>query len=162
MNFQVMPLDHMAFRHLYGMGDQALAPYGAIPCIADTKPGFPCRVSLRDAEPGERLLLLNFQHQPACNPYQAAHAIFVIDGASSVNPRPGELPDMLAGRRLSVRAFDDNDMMTDAAIAELGHAAPVFQHLLASDRNRYLHVHTAERGCYLAKIERAREIRESE
>ena len=42
--------------------------------------GFPDRIELRDAEPGERLILVNYVHQPADTPYRASHAVFVLEG----------------------------------------------------------------------------------
>jgi len=59
---------------LYGLNDEALIQFGARRYIADTMPGFPCRVTLKDAEPGERVLLINYVHQPADTPYRASHA----------------------------------------------------------------------------------------
>ena len=155
MNFQVTGLDAEPFRRLYGLDQAALQLHGAVPYVADANPGFPCRVSLRDAEPGERLLLLNYQHQPVSTPYRSSHAIFVIDGATPATAHPGEVPDMLAGRQLSVRAFDALGMMTDALVTDGSKAADVFHQMLESGQNAYLHVHTAARGCYLARIIRS-------
>ena len=128
MGFRVTGLDDAAFRHLYGLPNRDLEGLGAIRFVADAKPGFPCRVSLRDAEPGETLLLLNFRHQPAATPYQASHAIFVIEGAASSRPAPGEVPDMLARRELAVRAFDADHLMTDAVLTPGVDAAPAARH----------------------------------
>jgi len=155
MRFRVQPLKPVSFRHLFGLQDIELATHRAMACVADAKPGFPCRVELRDAEPGERLILLNYQHQGAANPYRAAHAIFVIDGAIEARPEVNEIPAMLASRHLSVRAFDRQDMLVDAAVVDGHAAAACFQTLLADPANSYLQVHTAARGCYLAQVERA-------
>jgi len=154
MNFHVLPLSSITFRHLYGMSEAELVTHDAFAYVADQKPGFPCRVELRDAEPGERLILLNYEHQGANNPYRAAHAIFVIDGAVEAVPEVNEVPAVLARRQLSVRAFDGQDMMTDAAVVDGREATASFQALLANPSNHYLQVHTAARGCYLARVER--------
>jgi hypothetical protein len=37
----------------------------------DEFPGFPCRVSLQDAEIGEEVILLPYQHHKTNSPYQA-------------------------------------------------------------------------------------------
>ena len=42
--------------------------------MADRKPGFPCRVSLVDAEIGESVLLVNYEHLPAASPYRMRYA----------------------------------------------------------------------------------------
>jgi len=155
MEFRVTGLGDEAFRRLYGLSAGDMGEAGAIRYVADAKPGFPCRVSLRDAEPGETLLLLNFLHQPAATPYQASHAIFVIEGSTTARPAPGEVPDMLARRELAVRAFDADHMMTDAVLTPGQGAAATFRRLLADPRNHYLQVHNAARGCCLASVERA-------
>jgi hypothetical protein len=152
MNFQVKGLDASHFRALYGLSTAELATRGVQTCLADSTPGYPCRVSLRDAEPGERLLLLNYLHQPAHTPYRSSHAIFVVDGAETVRPRPGEVPELLSRRQLAVRAFDQEHMMTEAVLVEAGQAADAFECLLANRHNRYLHVHNAARGCFLASV----------
>lgn len=81
MSFAIAGLDPQPFRHLYGLSDADLAREGAIRMRADSKPGFPCRVTLEDAEPGEDLLLVNYEHLPVATPYRSRHAIFVRDGA---------------------------------------------------------------------------------
>ena len=82
--------------------------------VADAKPGFPDRVELRDAEPGETLLLLNYLHQPVDTPYRASHAIFVREGATAAYEAVDETPECLAIRPISLRAFDASGMMVDA------------------------------------------------
>ena len=81
MSFRITGLSPEPFRPLFGLSDQELAAQGVRRYVADSKPGFPDRVEMRDAEPGETVLLLNYTHQPADTPYRASHAIFVIEGA---------------------------------------------------------------------------------
>jgi len=59
MSFRITGLAPDPFRHLFGMTDEELAKHGAKRYVADTKPGFPDRIELRDAEPGETVILLN-------------------------------------------------------------------------------------------------------
>lgn len=70
--FQIQPLSVAQFLPLFGVSDDVLKAHGIRAQIADKAPGFPCRVSLRDAEPGERVLLLNCEHQPADVPFRAS------------------------------------------------------------------------------------------
>lgn len=152
MTLQIQPLPASHFSHLNGASDAALRDAGAIAYVADSKPGFPCRVSLEDAEPGERLLLVNYEHMALPTPYRSAHAIFVREGAEPARPEPGEVPDMIASRMLSVRAFDASGMMLDAAVTDGSEAGQVFERLLALEGTAWLHVHSATRGCYMAKV----------
>ncbi|MDP9111664.1 MAG: DUF1203 domain-containing protein, partial [Candidatus Eremiobacteraeota bacterium] len=82
ITFTITGLPVEPFRHLFGRSTEELAAVGVQRCLATQSPGFPDRIELRDAEPGESLLLLNYTHQPAYTPYRSSHAIFVREGAS--------------------------------------------------------------------------------
>lgn len=154
MNFQVSALKTQPFEQLFGLNDEQLKERGVVPCLADAKPGFPCRVTLRDAEPGERLLLVNFEHQPVDTPYRSSHAIFVLDGGKQAHPAVNAVPEILRSRMLSVRSFDSEGMMSDGIVCDGRKVDEVFARLLADSKVAYLHVHTAARGCYLARVDR--------
>ena len=155
MAFRVVGLPSSLFRPLYGLSDQELAARGVQVMTADSSPGFPCRVSLRDAPRGARMLLLNFEHQPVDTAYRSRHAIFVEDGAEEWQPAVDEVPEVLARRTLSVRAFDEAGQMLDGVVVNGREAGPLFDRLLSLPGAAYLHVHNAGRGCYAARVERA-------
>src|SRR5256885_6173964 len=111
MGFQISPLQRERFDRLFDMSEEALAGLGAMQYVADRKPGFPCRVSLRDAEPGERVILVPFEHQDAASPYRASGPIFVREGAADARVPPDAVPDVLRTRLLSVRAYDGAHLM---------------------------------------------------
>ena len=121
--------------------------------VADGKPGFPCRITLEDAEPGERILLLPYEHQPAHSPYRAPGPIYVRSGGAAFD-RVDELPPVFAGRLLSVRAYDATGLMSDADVVE-SDPRGLFEKFFANPAVDYLHVHYARRGCYSCRIERA-------
>ena len=154
MNFQVVALPETAFQALYGLSDDELARRGVRTVIASGGSAFPCRVSLRDADVGARMFLLNYEHQPANSPYRSTHAIYVQDGAVRAAIAINTVPDVLRTRLLSIRAFDGNGMIIDADVAEGAGAAAVFERLLQNDKAAYLHVHNATRGCYAARVVR--------
>ena len=118
MSYRVTGLDPAPFRRLYGLSDEALAAQGVRRLVADAKPGFPDRVEVRDAEPGESLLLLNYTHQPADTPYRASHAIFVREGAETPCDRVDEVPEALRARPISLRAFNTAGEMVDADLTD--------------------------------------------
>lgn len=155
MTFRITGLDPAPFRHLYGLSDEALAAHGAVRCLADTKPGFPDRIELRDLEPGETALLLNHVHQPADTPFRASHAIFVREGADAPCETLDDLPEALRARTLSLRGFDESHMMVDADLVEGAEAETLIQHLFSNPAISYIHAHYARRGCYAARIDRA-------
>jgi hypothetical protein len=59
MDFRITGLDPKPFAPLFALSDAALAGRRALRRVCDGKPGFPCRITLRDADPGEAVLLLN-------------------------------------------------------------------------------------------------------
>ncbi|GMV29497.1 MAG: hypothetical protein AMXMBFR59_16220 [Rhodanobacteraceae bacterium] len=155
VTFRILGLSPAPFRHLFGLPDAALRAQGAQRHIADRTPGFPDRIELRDAEPGESLLLLNHVHQPADTPYRASHAIFVREGAEQTYDAVGEIPDVLRRRVLSLRAFDASHAMCDAELASGDAIAEAIARLLEHRATAYIQAHFALRGCYAARIERA-------
>jgi hypothetical protein len=156
MSFHITGLPAEPFRALYGLSDAALSARGVTRSIADRKPGFPDRIELRDVEPGESVLLLNYTHQPADTAYRSCHAIFVREGAATAYDRTDEIPEVMRGRVLSLRAFDARGLMVDADLVEGNGIESVIERLLAARTVEYLQAHYAKRGCYAARIVRAR------
>jgi hypothetical protein len=154
MSFRILGLEPARFRPLFGLSDRELAVLGAKRLIADSKPGFPDRVEIRDAEPGQSVLLLNYTHQPADTPYRASHAIFVLEGAEKRYDRVGEIPDPLRIRQISLRAFDDQHQMVDADLIDGRELENLIERFFANSGVSYLQAHYAKRGCYAASIER--------
>jgi hypothetical protein len=155
MSFRITGLSPDPFRHLFGLPDEELAKRGAKRYVADTKPGYPDRIELRDAEPGETVILLNYVHQPANTAYHASHAIFVREGAETTYDRTNEIPDAMRSRQLSLRAFDAEHLMVDAELVDGSSIEDVIERFFANPHIAYLHAHYAKRGCYAARIERS-------
>ena len=155
MNYRITGLPPEHFQHLLGLSTGALAERGACRVVADAKPGFPDRITLRDAEIGDSLLLLNYTHQPAANPYHASHAIFVLEDAGAAYDQVGRIPQVMRSRVMSLRGFDEQDLMVDAQLAQGAELEAVIERLLADARVSYLQAHYAQRGCYAVRIERA-------
>jgi Protein of unknown function (DUF1203) len=142
------------YRHL---SDRELQKHRVVRLIADDKPGFPCRVSLADAEIGESVLLLNFEHLSGLSPYRSVGPIFVRESATETYSKTNEIPEVLRvpGRLLSVRAYDDKDMLVGATVIESAEIDHLIQERFADTRVAYLHVHNARPGCYACRIDRA-------
>jgi len=77
MSFRIKGLPAEEFSELFAMSDEALAARGAVRQIAkeDTHP--PCRVSLTDANPGDEVVLVNYEHHPVDSPYRMRYAIYI-------------------------------------------------------------------------------------
>lgn len=155
MSYRITGLSPDPFRHLFGLPDAALAAHGAQRWTATPGSRLPDRIELRDAEPGETLLLLNHEHQPATTPYRATHAIFVREGATAAYAREGEIPEAMRSRMLSLRAFDAAHWMVDAELVDGREAEAAISRLFAQPVVAYIQAHYATRGCYAARIERA-------
>jgi hypothetical protein len=155
MSFRITGLPAALYAPLFALPDAELAARGALRRVADRSPGFPCRVSLADAAPGETVLLVHHEHQPAPTPYRAGHAVYVRAGAEEARPAPGEVPEALRRRLLSVRAFDGAGMMVDADVVDGRAVEPVIARLLADPAVAYLHLHNAKPGCWAARVDRA-------
>ncbi|GAB2178846.1 DUF1203 domain-containing protein [Dongia sp. agr-C8] len=156
MSFRISSLPVEPFQALFGLSDEELLKHGARRAIADEKPGFPCRVTLADAEPGESLLLLNYGHlDEQSSPYRAKGPIFVREAAKQGRDVVDAVPDYLARRLLSIRAYDKDGMMLEADVVDGRELSPMIEKMFAIDGVDYLHAHFARRGCYAARIDRA-------
>jgi len=152
MQFTFKALDHEIFTPFYGLSDDALREKGIIPYVADGG-GFPCRVTLEDATIGDRVLLLNHVYLETHSPYRGSHAIFVRDGATSKHLPPNEIPEMIFKRPQSLRAFDRDNMMLEAMVAESGQVQDAIEELGHLKNVAYLHLHNAAYGCFMARVE---------
>jgi len=155
MSFRIVGLPAETFTPLFGLPDEALAARGIVRVTADASPGYPDRIELRDAEPGQTLLLVNHVHHDVDNPYRASHAIYVREGASQPFDAVDTVPDCLARRLLSLRAFDAQGMMVDADVVDGREAAATIERLFGREDVAFLHAHYAKRGCFAGRVLRA-------
>ena len=154
MEFQISGLKREQFQELLDLNEDALVARGAKRYVADTKPGFPCRVSLRDADLGERVILLPFQHQPGRSPYRGSGPIFVRENSAEASLEPNEVPEVLRTRLLSLRAYDANDMMVNADVVDGADVESILQRFLDNAAVSYVHVHFARPGCFACRVDR--------
>lgn len=154
-SFQLVGLNHAPFQALFDLSDEHLRARFAQRCFADEHPGYPCRVSLEDAQLGEELLLLPFMHQPTASPYRASGPIFVRRAAMRRTLPAGALSGYVTTRLMSVRAYDAADKIVDASVCEGAALAPQIDALFSCDNIAYLHLHNAKQGCFSCMVERA-------
>ena len=155
MDYRIKGLPLAPFQPLFGLDEAALAARGIVRMIADSKSGYPCRITLEDAGPGESLLLLNWRHQDADTPYRADGPIFVREAAVETRELRNTVPQQQLGRLLSVRAYDAQGWMHDADVLQGTELEAAIGRFFADPRIDYLHVHNARRGCYACRVERA-------
>ncbi len=154
IDFQIQALDEARFFNYFQMTSDQLADNGAYLFEADQNPCYPCRVSLADAEVGDTVLALSFEHLSVSSPYCSAGPIFVRAGVKAARPEVNEVPQMLQHRLLSVRGYSDRDLMIEAqtVCGEL-----LSEAILQKFQNkyvRYLQLHNAGPGCFNCTVVR--------
>lgn len=155
MSFRIVGLPPEPFAKLFDLSNENLAAHGAVRRIADDRtPGYPCRVSLTDAQPGDELLLVNYEHHPVASPYRMRFAIFVRRGEEQFDA-VDQVPEQLRTRQLAVRAFDGDGMMLGHELVHGERLEGSIERLFGKGGVAYLHVHFASPGCYAARVERA-------
>jgi hypothetical protein len=154
MSFRIIGLPSEQFAPLFELSDEQLAARGAVRRIAESrKPGYPCRISLTDAQNGDELLLVNYEHHPVNSPYRMRFAIYVRRGERTYDAID-RVPEQLRIRKLAVRSFDNDAMMLDWEIVNGSELDSAIERLFANSKAAYLHIHFAAPGCYAARVER--------
>ncbi len=155
MTYRITGLSPETFQPLFGASDADLAAAGARRVTANGKPGFPCRITLEDAEPGESLILLNHVSHDVATPYRSSYAIYVRENAGAAADYRDALPPVFEGRPLGLRGFDAAGMLQTAELALPGEADAKIRGLLDRVDIAYIDAHNAAHGCFVARVERA-------
>jgi hypothetical protein len=155
MGFQISGLPLHSFAGLLQMNADQLQAAGVVDLRVEDEHTWPCRVTLQDAVPGERVLLLNYRHQPAESPYAASGPIVVRREAGHTHVAVNEVPEQQRIRLLSVRAYDAKHWIVGAEVTPGTELESIIQKFFADPRVAYLHLHNARFGCYSARVDRA-------
>jgi len=154
-NFQLVGIDHVPFQALFALSDEQLNQISAKRCFVQESPGYPCRISLEDAQVGEEVLLMPYLHQPAASPYRASGPIFVRRGVQQRKLPVGEVPSYITNRLMSLRAYDSEHMIVAASVCEGTLAGSEITEYFRRAEVAYIHLHNANRGCFSCKAVRA-------
>ena len=159
MDFRITGLPAEPFQPFFGMTGEELLAHGArrVVATANMAPSLPpCRVSLRDAAPGEVSILLHYPHHVSpASPYRASGPIYVREGVRETASFINHVPAQQRTRLLSVRAYDDAGIMVDADVVEGTGLEPLIARMFRRGDVAFLHAHNARRGCYSCRIDRA-------
>jgi hypothetical protein len=150
--YRIEGLEREPFEALFAMSDAELAERRAMRTVA-VGPGYPCRISLEEAELGEPLVLVNHVSNDVETPFRARHAIYVRRGVER-GRYTDAVPPIFATRTLGLRGFDAEGMLRGALLVPPGEADAKIRALFEQPAIAEIHAHTAALGCFLARIER--------
>lgn len=154
-NFKIKSLNYTEFSGYFELTDLELEKIGAIRMTVDKFPGFPCRISLEDAQIGEEVILLPYNHHKTTSPYQASGPIFIRKKATAPTFEINQIPHMLNHRLLSLRGYDKNGMMKEASVVEGNTLKESIKKTFENEKIDYIHIHNARPGCYNCLVEKA-------
>lgn len=155
MTFRISGLSPQPFQHLFGLSDEQLRAHTAIRYLADGTRELTDRIEMRNAKPGESVLLVNHECQAAKTPYRASHAIFVLEDATTPwVGQPGEVPEIMRIYLQSLRGFSGEGMLIEADVAMGDDVSPAIERLFQNQDISYIHAHNAKQGCYAGRIDR--------
>lgn len=154
-DFRVKALDKEQFTEYFNYSDTALSEIGARIIDVESSPGYPCRVSLADAEIGERVLAINFVHHDVKSPYRSSGPVFVRQGAETASLDTNEIPEMLLKRMLSVRVYNANHIMINAQVINGESPEEILHGMFSDEQAEYIHIHNARPGCFNCSVLRA-------
>ncbi len=120
--------------------------------IADKSHGFPCRISLGDAQVGEEVILTHHEHHKVDSSFRSSDAIYVWEDERHF-AEVAVVPQMLRSRLLSLRAFDQDGMLLDADGVDGLEVETLIERLFIDPAVAYIHAHFAKPVCYAALIE---------
>ncbi|MBL8513858.1 MAG: DUF1203 domain-containing protein [Betaproteobacteria bacterium] len=154
MRYRILGLHPAQFDAIRHQPDDVLAATHAERHVADAPDAYPCRISLRDAQPGDSLILMNHEHLPVNSPYRSRHAIYINEQSLEQARVDNRVPAQLQRRLLSVRGFDAGNMILDDEVVDGKALEAEIARQLSNPAIAFLHVHFARRGCYAARVER--------
>ncbi|KAK1072441.1 hypothetical protein LTR33_010222 [Friedmanniomyces endolithicus] len=120
----------------------------------------PCRRCLHDTVQGQEVILLSYDPFFGDSPYRSRSPIFVhADGCHEYGTAPEDddtMPLQQRSKLLSIRGFDQQNMMVRAELLEDAKALQMCEEMLMGGGCEYIHIHYARYGCFAVKVERRR------
>jgi hypothetical protein len=111
--------------------------------------GAPLRCCLREAQPGERLLLIAYTPPGTAGAYAERGPVFIHAERCAGYLTPHEYPPGLLGRQQVVRAYDRQGRIADGVLVADGRQAQrVIADLLARPGVELVHLRNVGYGCY--------------
>ena len=155
MTYRIQGLDPDRFQPLFAMDSKALSDNRAHIVEAAAPLGYPCRVTQRDADKGEKLCLVHYVSHDSETAYRNAYAIYVRENAKEAAIFIDEVPPVFMGRPLALRCFNADGMLCAAHLVLPGQDPDAaLRGALDNPLVAYIDVHNAAHGCFSARVER--------
>jgi hypothetical protein len=117
--------------------------------------GEPLRCCLRDARPGESLILFGYEPPIPASPYREIGAVLAHAQPCSGRTASGEYPQDWLGRRQVLRAYDDRGWIHPVTTVHEGDdPETVIAEMLADPDVVQIHSRNVSYGCYMFTITR--------
>ena len=117
MTYRIQGLEPGQFARFFASDEAELTRSLTHRVIAGEEGRYPCRVSLRDADPGDELVLTHFTNHAVDTPYRNAYAIYVRKDAGEAADYIDEMPPILRGRPIALRGYDAGGCLHTASLA---------------------------------------------
>jgi hypothetical protein len=118
--------------------------------------GSPLRCCLREASPGERVLLIAYTPPGTSGAYAERGPVFIHADPCDGYQTPHRYPPGLSGRQQVVRAYDQRGRIADGVLAADGdHAWTVVCEMLARPDVALVQLRNVGYGCYNFAVRRA-------
>jgi len=155
IKFQIKAIEYNEVQHWFSLTKDELSRRNARRILVDEKPGYPCRVSLKDANIGETIIAFPYNHHDVKSPYNTTGPIFIRSNVQTAKLKVNEIPEILQNRFLSIRVYDSLHMMIDASTTQGKNLKTTILKLFQNKSAHYMHIHNANPGCYNCSAERA-------
>lgn len=155
INFKFYSLDKKQFDEFFEMSKNELDKLNIRKIIVEEKPGYPCRVSLQDAEIGEEVLLMSYNHIINKSLFDSKGPIFIRKNAQNKEFKVNEIPLMFNHRILSLRGYDIDYMMIYAATIKGSVLKETINTAFENEKVNFIHIHNSSPGCYNCLVKRA-------
>ena len=117
--------------------------------VTVTGPGTPLRCCLRDAEPGERVVLLAYRPAAVGGPYAEVGPVFVHAEACDGYADEDHYPEGFRSRQQLLRAYDARGWQVENVVVDGPAAERAITDLLGRPDVAYLHSRNVLAGCYM-------------
>ena len=114
----------------------------------------PLRCCLRNAEPGEELILFGYEPPIGNSPYRELGAVFAHRSTCTGPAMPGAYPPAWRSRRQVLRSYDSRGWIRDAVVHDGSDPEGEIARLLADPEAVQLHSRNVAYGCFMFRVTR--------